>query len=698
MKICLSVMMCFGMFAHFCRADIAGCPLLPANNIWNARVDSLPLDANSATYVNTIGASENVHADFGSGTWAGGPIGIPYTVVPGTQAKVAVSFTYDDESDPGPYPIPPDAPIEGGPGSDGDRHILIVDQDNCLLYELFYAFPQPNGSWQAGSGAIYDLNSNALRPAGWTSADAAGLPILPGLVRYDEVDAGEITHAIRFTAPQTRNTYVWPARHYASALTGAQYPPMGQRFRLKAGVDISGYSPEIHVILTALKRYGMILADNGSSWFISGAPDERWNNDHLHELHQLRGSDFEAVDVSSLMLNSNSGQVQDPPQPPAAPTGVSASDGTYSDRVQVTWNSVSGATSYEVWRRQPPTDAVRIAENVTATSYGDTTAVAGEFYNYRIKAVNAAGTSPLSDMDTGHRRVAGGVGFVADDYDGDGHADIAVFYPYNGAWYIRLADGGSETVSLGDANSFSAPGDYDGDGVVDPAVYSNGAWRIRLSDSGALRTEDWGWSGAMPVPGDYDGDGESDIAVYWPDTGNWYIRQSSDGAAREVNWGWSGAYAAPGDFDGDAITDLAVYYALTGDWYIQSSSDGQLWTGAAFNWGWADAWPVVADYNGDGRDDIAVYWITEGQWYIYIDGGSSISMKWGWANAWPVPADYDGDGLADIAVYWPAVGYWFIRQSSTGALYTGAGINWGWNATHPACATYQTLRWLHLAP
>ncbi len=284
-----------------------GCSMFPANNIWNRSIENLPVDANSAAYINTIGAGSGMHADFGSGTWDGAPIGIPYMTVGGSQPKVNVNFDYADESDPGPYPIPANPLIEGGPQSQGDRHILVVDTDNCVLYELYAAYPDGNG-WTAGSGAIYDLTSNALRPEGWTSADAAGLPILPGLVRYDEVAAGEIRHALRFTVPRTRKAYVWPARHYASSLTGAQYPPMGQRFRLKASFDISGYSSDVQVIFTALKRYGMILADNGSAWYLSGVPDERWDNDALHELGQVKGSDFEAVDVSSLMVNDNSGE------------------------------------------------------------------------------------------------------------------------------------------------------------------------------------------------------------------------------------------------------------------------------------------------------------------------------------------------------------------------------------------------------
>ncbi|MFQ5419139.1 MAG: hypothetical protein ACE5FD_01600 [Anaerolineae bacterium] len=285
------------------------CPILPSDNIWNTPINTLPVHPNSAAYVNTIGANDNLHPDFGAGLWQGAPIGIPTVEVPGSQPKVNVSFTYDDESDPGPYPIPAAAPIEGGPGSDGDRHVIVIDRDNCLLYELFYAWPQPDGSWAADSGAVFDLNSNALRPDGWTSADAAGLPILPGLTRYEEVAGGAIRHALRFTAPQTQRAYVWPARHFASDLTGAQYPPLGMYFRLKAGYDISGFSADAQVILQALKTYGMILADNGSPWFLSGAPDDRWDNDVLNELKQVQGSDFEAVDVSSLMGDPNSGSV-----------------------------------------------------------------------------------------------------------------------------------------------------------------------------------------------------------------------------------------------------------------------------------------------------------------------------------------------------------------------------------------------------
>lgn len=294
-----------------CGGGRCACSVFPTNNVWNARIDRLPVDARSAAYVRSIGTTAGLHPDFGSGRWDGGPIGIPFVTVPGTQPRVPVSFADADESDPGPYPIPRNAPIEGGPAADGDRHLLVLDVARCTLYELFDAHPLPSGGWLAGSGAIFDLRSHVLRPAGWTSADAAGLPIWPGLVRYDEVASGAIRHALRFTAPQTRDAYVWPARHRASSLTDSALPSMGQRFRLKADVSLAGFSPTNQVILTALQRYGMFLADNGSSWFLSGAPDERWDNDDLHQLQEgIQGTDFEAVDESSLMLAPGSGRVR----------------------------------------------------------------------------------------------------------------------------------------------------------------------------------------------------------------------------------------------------------------------------------------------------------------------------------------------------------------------------------------------------
>ena len=270
---------------------IAGCPVFPASNPWNQRVDTLPVAANSAQLIASIGLDSPVHADFGSGLYDGQLIGIPYVVLHGKKiAKSHVAFDYADESDRGPYPIPRNVPIEGG----GDRHALIVDRDSCKLYELF-ALHRTASGWAAGSGAIWSLRSNKLRPAGWTSADAAGLPILPGLARWADASTGSINHALRFTAERTRKAYIYPARHYASSSTDPSLPPMGLRVRLKASFDISKFPPQARIVLTALKRYGMILADNGSPWFISGAPNKHWSNDQLHALGQVTGTDFEVV-------------------------------------------------------------------------------------------------------------------------------------------------------------------------------------------------------------------------------------------------------------------------------------------------------------------------------------------------------------------------------------------------------------------
>jgi hypothetical protein len=285
------------------------CPILPPDNVWHADVSRLPVPAQSSAYVAAIGAAKPLHPDFGAGRLDGAPFGIPVTTIRPDQARVPVRFGYAGESDPGPYPVPANALIEGGPNADGDRHVILYDPAGCRLYELYDAHPAGPG-WQAGSGAMYDLRSNRLRRAGATSADAAGLPILPGLVRYDEVKAGHIDPAIRITVPQTRNGYLWPARHAASTRTDANLPPMGLRLRLKAGVDISRLPGPARVIAEALKRYGAIVADNGSAWFLSGTQDDRWDNDALNALKSLRGDQFEAVDEGSLMVNADSGQVR----------------------------------------------------------------------------------------------------------------------------------------------------------------------------------------------------------------------------------------------------------------------------------------------------------------------------------------------------------------------------------------------------
>ena len=276
------------------------CPVFPATSPWNQRVDRLPLAANSDAIVDSIGRDETLHPDFGSGLWEGAPIGIPITVVGRGQKRSRVSFEYASESDKGPYPIPRNVAIEGGRHSDGDRHALIVDRDACRLYELFALYPKAGGGWRAGSGAIWDLRSNRLRPEGWTSADAAGLPILPGLARYDEVARGRIDHALRFTVSRTRRAYVYPARHHASPHTDIDLPPMGLRLRLKKSFDVRRFPPQARVILVALQQYGMIVADNGSDWFITGAPHPKWSNEQLRTLKRVPGSAFEVIDPAAV--------------------------------------------------------------------------------------------------------------------------------------------------------------------------------------------------------------------------------------------------------------------------------------------------------------------------------------------------------------------------------------------------------------
>lgn len=281
------------------NASLRGFRPFPAGDPWNTPINGEPVDPNSAALIDSIGRATRLHSDFGA-NWEGKPFGIPYVLVSGAAAKVPVRFEYADESDPGPYPIPPNPPIEGGNDSKGDRHLLMLDRDNGKLYELFSLYPEGKG-WRAGSGAVFDLRKNTRRPAGWTSADAAGLPIFPGLVRYDEVvEQKAIRHALRFTVRRSRRAYVPPASHFASRSNDPNLPPMGMRVRLKASFDLSRYPSSAQVILKALQTYGMILADNGSDWFISGAPDPRWNDEELAAIKRVTGNDLEVVKMGPL--------------------------------------------------------------------------------------------------------------------------------------------------------------------------------------------------------------------------------------------------------------------------------------------------------------------------------------------------------------------------------------------------------------
>jgi hypothetical protein len=351
----------------------------PADNLWNKNIASAAVDPNSAAIINYIGAADPVHPDFGSGEYNGSSIGIPYIVVDSQQAPVAINFTaYGDESDPGPMPVPASAPIEGypNPGS-GDRHVLVLDNGNCWLYELYSSYPQTDGSWNAASAAVWDLQSDEQRPLTWTSADAAGLSIFAGLARYDEVASGAIKHALRFTLQNSRAAFVPPASHWAATTSNANAAPMGMRLRLKASFDISSFSTTNQVILTALQQYGMIMADNGSNMFISGAPDDRWDNDDLHNLDQVTAADFEVVQMNPIYTQSNlpTGAVPAIASFAASPTTVSA--GT---NVTLSW-SVTGASYFDV---TPQVGAIRGNSAVVTPSQTTT---------YTLNATNEFGRS-----------------------------------------------------------------------------------------------------------------------------------------------------------------------------------------------------------------------------------------------------------------------------------------------------------------
>lgn len=284
-------------------ASIAGCPVFPADNIWNTPIDNAPVDPKSDVYIKSIGGNLGLHPDFGPAS------GIPYNLVDANQPLTAVAIDVPGESDPGPFPIPAKAILEGG--GQGDSHLILVQKGSCMLYELFSAAaPSGGAGWKASSTAIWDLRSNHLRPDGWTSADAAGLPIFPGLLRADEIDAGVVNHALRFTAPRTRRAYVWPARHFASSSSDETLPPMGLRIRLKANFDISTFPPRVQVMLRGLKKYGMMLADNGGSWYIQGVNDSRWDDPFIAAVKRVPASALEVVDVSDLQVSPNSGAVQ----------------------------------------------------------------------------------------------------------------------------------------------------------------------------------------------------------------------------------------------------------------------------------------------------------------------------------------------------------------------------------------------------
>jgi len=360
-------------------ASLNGFRPFPADNAWNQNISSAPVDPNSDAIINFIGPTIGLHPDFGSGLYQGSSMGIPYVAVNGSQNLVAINFTaYGDESDPGPMPVPASAPIEGYPNpGNGDRHVLVIDNANCFLYELYSASANSDGSWNAGSTAVWDLLNDEQRPWTWTSADAAGLSIFAGLVRYDEVASGKIQHAIRFTLPQSQAAMIPPASHWAANSSNSLAAPMGMRMRLKASYDISGFSSNVQVILTALKTYGIIMADNGSAMYLSGAPDDRWDNNDLHNLSQVPASAFEVVQMNPIYTASNVPQGAAPSISTFTASATTVSSGT---KVTLNWNAA--AASYYV-----------ISPQIGAVRGSSVTVVPSQTTTYTLYATNQYGRS-----------------------------------------------------------------------------------------------------------------------------------------------------------------------------------------------------------------------------------------------------------------------------------------------------------------
>jgi hypothetical protein len=626
--------------------NLGGCQILPTNNVWNTPIDTLPVHASSNAWIASIGATAKLRPDWGI---TEAEFGIPFTTVAGTQPKVPITFEVADESDPGPYPFPPNAPIEGGAASSGDRHVLVIETSNCILYEAGNAYPQNGGAnWIGYSGTKWDLKSNALRTPGWTSTDAAGFPIFPGLARWEEVAAGEIAHALRFTVPSTRRgVYQWPATHWASNLAdNVNNPMMGSRFRLKASFDISGYNPNTQVILRALKKYGMMVADNGSPWFISGTSNPNWPSVVLSEIKSIAGSNFEAVDVSSMIVNINSGEAKSNTTPtvkPAKPFDLSGDDkadllfrdsanGTMSAWLMNGLSTTSTATIRAadptwtithvadfnldgradiLWRKTDGTVALWLMDGLTVLS-------------------NVTLLGPNPDWSVSH----------VTDFDGDGKADL-LWRNTNGAVTIWLMNGTTVATATGilGANpdwKVSHVADFDGDGKADILWRNNNGAVTTWLMNGASVASAAGILGADPNwrvshVADFNGDGKADIL--WRNNNGavttWLMNGTSVATAAGIlgpDANWSVSHVA--DFNGDGKADLlwrnnngaATIWVMNGA--VTTSSAGIL--GADPNWRVSH----VADLNGDGKADL-IWGKNDGSASAWLMNGTIIASTGG---------------------------------------------------------------------
>ncbi len=449
----LSVL-CIACLAGSVRAgQIQGCTIFPPDNPWNLDISNAPVHPHSSSYLSTIltGGNKFLHADFGSNL----AYGIPFVVVPGTQALVPIDIVeYPDESDPGPFPVPLDAPFEGGDPTSGDRHVLVLDKDHSILYEMYHAVQKGSG-WQCGSSAKFDLTTNALRPDGWTSCDEAGLPILPGLVRYDDVTAGVIDHALRFTVHTTQRAYIHPATHLGTT-DGADFPPMGLRLRLKADFDTSPFTGQALVVLTALKKYGMFVADTGTDWFISGGTDARWNDDDLNQLKTVPGSAFEAVDTGPILGAGNSGGSG---PPPVSNSAIDIDGDGFSDELEAALGSDANSPSSTPLNIPAGTPAAlnspHVAIKLDFTHSGNDTVALNCLLDVPA-GTSASGQDVVVDIGgviqhltlSSHGRANGGGGFVSVRIGRSGPAKVQA--KFKGSFASNLSDEGL-TQSNGNA-------------------------------------------------------------------------------------------------------------------------------------------------------------------------------------------------------------------------------------------------------
>jgi Ig-like domain-containing protein/VCBS repeat protein len=688
-------------------------PILPADNWWNLDISTAPLDPASAAYVNFIGPTRQVHPDFGGDVSPGSTqvYGFPYAVVDSSVTLRAVQFQYADESDGVDhatnrsvpfYPIPDEAItqahwVEGGePGnidlrSSSDRHMLIVDRDHRYLYELFNVF-YDGSQWHAGSGAFFNLNANGRRPEGWTSADAAGLAILPGLVRHDEVfGTGEIGHAFRVTVRAT-NGYAYPASHRAGSTAGAL--PMGARLRLKASRNLSGFPPEAQKIFRAMQRYGLIVADNGSDMLVSGAYDTRWDNGVLNPaFHALKASDFEVITLGYQPTATSAPAITMQPTSQAARVGQNAqftvaASGTPAPTYR--WQlSADGGSS---WIDLSDNTVYSGASTATLTVANVTAAFNGNLYH--AVAANSVGTATSLAATLTIQLFLTPKRFLT-DADGDGKSEIAVFRPSIGAWFIRnssqnYSTGTASVYQWGLSSDVPIAADFDGDGKTELTVFRpvTGEWFIRYStknyDVPGYGVYQWGLAGDVPIVGDFDGDGRADLAIFRPSGGGWFIRYSSQAyavaTAHSSQWGLPGDVPIAGDFDGDGKTEIAVFRPSSGSWFIRYSSQAYaVATAGVFQWGLLGDVPLAGDFDGDGKNEIGVFRPSSGEWFIRYSAqnyniGSFGRYQWGLPVDVPLVADFDGDGKSEIAVYRPPTGEWFIRYSAQS--YSISSFRW----------------------